>query len=923
MAVYRHNLKQLRSRLDKDMRVGCAVTGFGKGVGEYSPGETGSTPTSESSPGYRHSSYRCPEQQEVDRSLSSPSRKIGSGGKEQVVALRDADTNLIYSARHVYAPIAQHSGGKAFIQSIPFDKENDLHARNQLPSNFERSFVDLLSGHRPAEPTFKSETKAPSTARTTSFNCSSTAAPDSARTHGTSNVTEEKEFHSPSASSVSIPETRSRLSRSNPLMIEHHTSACSANPASLPATEKANTTIGRSRRSLAEAARSSVPPLSIERCDPRRQSVKGKRTAVEVPVQSLGLTRKSLGAAQRGRPDTNRTPRRPGSTGGASVSVSPTHSARGSVSIRLGDLSPDSATASGSHRRGPARSTEQSYSSSISTLPGAPRSSPSLNASARSLRSVSRMVSSPISGLPTSARGGATSSSPRPVTRSQSCGTSSVPASPLQGSRVVRQVPASPLQTRRVARTSSPASPMQGHTPVRRSPELACRAPQSPQHMVRACGSTHVPSQAAGRATPQLSSPVRPGFPPQQLLPQQRSPAKESTPPWGHAYPGTMAAAYAASGPQFPQQHQLMPGSPMSPPLPSQANVMGGYGPPSSTGIGSSIMPGPAIDPNFLRHTFQGHLPGSAPPPIPLRPPPGGGLLASPGTPVISTAAEDHALIGQGLAWAPVRGQAPGTLGAEFKGPGNPASSPERTRSPADRSFGSSACLVPFGNASVNLPGAPGNLSSAGSIAMPMLPGNYAYPSSPPSGMRHYGPGFDTPSSPPRSREPVPRSPVPIRHYDFGAPPSPPRPAPPQTVERPAAAPRSPSRTPAHHGARQNLLPPPPPPLPQTEPDLGIHPVAGIAMPEPPVPRVGESMVCSSPQLPAIGIFSTNPNVMATTANLQESASIVVDPNLHKSMVIDPERRSQAKYSQSSEGKEHSPWLRPPFGTQHQVSNRA
>merc|ERR1719440_1827794 len=108
-----------------------------------------------------------------------------------------------------------------------------------------------------------------------------------------------------------------------------------------------------------------------------------------------------------------------------------------------------------------------------------------------------------------------------------------------------------------------------------------------------------------------------------------------------------MAAPYSAPSPQFPQQHQLMPGGPLSAPLPNQAQVMGGYGLPPNGVIG------PAIDPNFLRHTFQGpHVPGSAPPPIPLRPPPGGSLLASPGTPMMATAAEDHALIGQGFAWA-------------------------------------------------------------------------------------------------------------------------------------------------------------------------------------------------------------------------------------------------------------------------------
>lgn len=70
-------------------------------------------------------------------------------------------------------------------------------------------------------------------------------------------------------------------------------------------------------------------------------------------------------------------------------------------------------------------------------------------------------------------------------------------------------------------------------------------------------------------------------------------------------------------------------------------------------------------------------------------------------------------------------------------------------------------------------------------------------------------------------------------------------------------------------------------------------------------------MVCISQGMLPGGVALTNPNLQVTNPNLQESASMVLSPG-------DQNKGSYPRYPDVVEAKET--WLRPPFGTQHQVS---
>lgn len=623
--------------------------------------------------------------------------------------------------------------------------------------------------------------------------------------------------------------------------------------ATLPVTEKANGAAGRStRRATASAARSMTPQPAGD-----TRPVQRKPGAVEVPVQSMGFPRTSLGAVQRGK-------------GSSSIPGSPAQpqprksNARPAQPVASGVVAPPMV-----RRNRPSAASRDQLSYSSSAMPG--RSVSPLDGSRGRGALVSRMGSQPVprtssfanDSLPTSPHG-----SPNVLSRGQSFATNSPPGSPMptRSTGRMRHTPAPAVASSHTHASSSSQAP----------PPQSIRVP------------SYVPP-----TSPLQSGSFVPSPPPQPAW----SPSYGSPPPQlPTAFVPGLASPFSASCPNIPHAPPAPPSPPPSP-YGSQSQVAGyGLQPPPIPGSG--IFPGPATDPNFLRQSLNVHAPAPmwGPPslvPVPLRPPPGSMNVPAPppsavGTPLAMqprsgsfTAAEDHALIGHGLKWAPVRGEARGNLGADYPGASTPSAS-ERFRSALERPGLAAPVLQSGSMASVN---------HIAGISSPVLHSNYAYPSSPPSGPLQG-----------------------LRHHDVSAPPSP-----------PPAGSRSPTRT----GRYSSQQLPPPPPLPRSpngkrapepgwapvvethkEPPRAIHPSAGetkrIASPQlqpPRIPRVGESMVCSSPVLP--GAAMTNPNLQATNPNLKEGTSMIID--------------EQHRYPQSAVEKEAT-WLRPPFGTQHQVS---
>lgn len=994
MNICNQNLQKLHSQLDEDY----PASTYDKTASAEAPSpaavprpsgflaDTGSTPiVTDTPPGGNRSTHSTPKG--GGRPFNTPdlpiiedlkglggalSNSLSGRGNEKVVAVLDAESNLLYSSGHVYAPIAEVRGGKAYLQ-------------NSEPP----AFVELEA----ALEAVVAERQAGGSVEATAAVPQSFAAVE------------------PRANSLIEPAADWSSVKPYPPVVKHDVDG----KALLPATEKVSGAIGAGRRSSGRTSmlKTGAPPPSTsgaatpartrESRTTQQPQAKGRARAapIEVPVQSLGRNsplRQS--SSTSGKHSANASASLSGSTrslrscSSAAASLAPS-----AGSTTAGSATPVSPTVARSSGRGnvskaanggtsSAGSSHVSASGTGGTRPQASRGeapsarSTSTRSEASTCHIATRMVTSP------SCIGASRDTTPRVVRSysSNACGLPAVatPGSPAPGSSRAQSPPRarsparahSPMRAQSPSRAQSPLANRSGRRSGVQSPgrapmgsaiDIAHRGEQS--HRPHSPMRSFIPQPQSRQGTPQPQSRQRaPSRSPSPALPMSPLPAPGADAS-GRCHiassPSSPLPAFAAmpgmSGYWSPPAHGLPPpgiaarqqmgssplpspeqrtrgthgrGSPPGSPLPADRHRSTSPPPPASAWAGPPLhvphgtQPGPACDPNFLRHSFPGQncsmdhaasMPnlavpagcvsplgsmGLPPAPIPMKsqnlwevedysvaaginsmqappppPPPPQPVPWAP-TPTQMHAhgaiAQDHPLIGPFHPWAPLRGGGP-----------------------------------------VGWPGPCGNMTPPPPGASP--PGSFWSPSfgtdgSSPSSLVHYDPGASSRNG--ASKTAHERGGQRSRKLDEER-----RSQTPKKTQEPSWAP---------------VVETPWAPVVRIGESMVCSSSAGeIERPTGrPKARIGESMVCSS----SVGGIEKSEleggSLTSTNSNLQDSSNVFdvgfTSRCSPESLAKPPPKRGAESprggslypqtAAQSFDDGPDTTWLRPPFGAHHQVS---